>query len=57
MEFFICDTQTMDDPDGIPTQECFNKHPLTRAEGGSGSPIDPNYSGRYYGKFALAAVL
>ncbi|CAM9333781.1 unnamed protein product [Ectocarpus sp. 13 AM-2016] len=49
LEFFICDTQDLDDPDGIATQECFNKYPLTRSEGdGVNSPIDPNYPGRYY---------
>ncbi|CAM9648942.1 unnamed protein product, partial [Ectocarpus fasciculatus] len=49
LEFFICDIQDLDDPDGIATQECFNKYPLTRSEGdGVNSPIDPNYPGRYY---------
>lgn len=39
----------MDDPDGVVTQECLNKHPLDRAPyTGSGSPIDPSYPGRYY---------
>lgn len=39
----------MADPDGLPTQECFNKHPLTRSpDDGGASPIDPNYPGRYY---------
>ncbi|CAM9420102.1 unnamed protein product [Ectocarpus sp. 6 AP-2014] len=49
LEFFICDTQDLDDPDDVATQECFNKYPLTRSEGdGVNSPIDPNYPGRYY---------
>ncbi|CAM9970743.1 unnamed protein product, partial [Hapterophycus canaliculatus] len=48
-EFFICNTDELEDPDGLPTQECFNKHPLTRAsDDGGASPIDPNYPGRYY---------
>eukprot|EP00752_Nemacystus_decipiens_P004741 g4320.t1 len=48
-EFFICDVNDLNDPDGVVTQECLNKHPLTRSpDTGSGSPIDPNYSGRYY---------
>lgn len=30
-------------------QECFNKHPLTRAfNAGDASTIDPDYPGRYY---------
>ncbi|CAM9926342.1 unnamed protein product [Ectocarpus fasciculatus] len=49
VEFFICNADEMEDPDGIANQECFNKYPLTRAEGdGENSPIDPNYPGRYY---------
>lgn len=45
----MCDTADLDDPDGVATQECFNKHPLTRADGdGVNSPIDPVYPGRYY---------
>eukprot|EP00904_Undaria_pinnatifida_P004815 jgi/Undpi1/1463/HiC_scaffold_11.g04854.m2 len=48
-EFFICNSADLDDPEGVATQECFNKHPLTRApDDGSASPIDPNYPGRYY---------
>ena len=48
-EFFICDSADLYDPEGVATQECFNKHPLTRApDDGSASPIDPNYPGRYY---------
>ncbi|CAM9764793.1 unnamed protein product [Ectocarpus sp. 12 AP-2014] len=47
LEFFICNADN--DPDGIPTQECFNEYPLTRAEGDDdNSPIDPNFPGRYY---------
>ncbi len=39
----------MEDPDGVPTQECFNKYPLDRAaDDGDASPIDENYYGRYY---------
>lgn len=52
LEFFICNTDEMEDPDGVPTQECFNKHPLTRADGDdSASLIDPNYPGRCKGHF------
>ncbi|CAM9620047.1 unnamed protein product [Ectocarpus fasciculatus] len=48
-EFFLCNADEMDDPDGLPTQECFNRYPLTRAaDDGDASPIDPNYPGRYY---------
>ncbi|CAB1100464.1 unnamed protein product [Ectocarpus sp. CCAP 1310/34] len=48
-EFFLCNADEMDDPDGVPTQECFNRYPLTRAaDDGNASPIDPNYPGRYY---------
>lgn len=47
LEFFICNADN--DPDGIPTQECFNEYPLTRAEGDDyNSPVDPNFPGRYY---------
>ena len=49
MEFFVCDANDLEDPDGVVTQECFNKHPLNRAPyTGTGSPIDPNYPGRYH---------
>ena len=49
MEFFLCNTADMDDPDGVVTQGCFNMHPLDRAEDdGLASPIDPNHPGRYY---------
>lgn len=48
MEFFICNTDEAN-PDGIPTQECFNEYPLTRAvDDGDANPIDPQYPGRYY---------
>ena len=34
---------------GVPTQECFNRYPLTRAaDDNLNSPIDPDYPGRYY---------
>ncbi|CAN0101493.1 unnamed protein product [Ectocarpus sp. 6 AP-2014] len=47
LEFFICNADN--DPSGIPTQECFNEYPLTRAEGDDdNSPIDPDFPGRYY---------
>ena len=50
LEFFLCDAAELDDPDGVVTQECLNMNPLTRAEGDNeNSPIDPDYSGRYYG--------
>ena len=49
MEFFVCDANDLEDPDGVVTQECFNKHPLNRAPyTGTGSPVDPNYPGRYH---------
>ncbi|CAM9477545.1 unnamed protein product [Ectocarpus fasciculatus] len=49
LEFAICDAADLDDPDGVVTQECFNMHPLTRApDDGDASPIDPDYTGRYY---------
>lgn len=49
MEFFVCNADETADPDGIPTQECFNKYPLNRAvDDGDASPIDTNYPGRYY---------
>ncbi|CAM9710120.1 unnamed protein product, partial [Ectocarpus sp. 13 AM-2016] len=45
--FFICNADN--DPDGIPTQECFNQYPLTRVDGDDDNgPIDPNFPGRYY---------
>lgn len=48
-EYFICDTQDLDDPDGVVDQECLNKHPLNRAYNkNDASTIDPNYPGRYY---------
>ncbi len=51
-EFFLCDINDLDDPDGVVTQECLNKYPLTRAPDAPGanasSPIDPDYPGRYY---------
>lgn len=49
MEFFLCDTSDMDDPDGVVTQACLNKHPLDRASDDSyNSPVDTDYPGRYY---------
>lgn len=37
------------DLNSVPTQECFNQHPLNRAPGDDvNSPIDPDYPGRYY---------
>ncbi|CAM9871103.1 unnamed protein product, partial [Scytosiphon promiscuus] len=49
LEFFICDTADLDDPDDVVTQECFNKYPLTRTpDANAASPIDPDYPGRYY---------
>lgn len=45
----MCDAEDLDDPDGVVTQGCFNKYPLTRSAGdGVNSPIDPNFTGRYY---------
>ncbi len=39
----------LDDPDGVVTQECLNKYPLTREyNADDASVIDPNYPGRYY---------
>lgn len=49
MEFFVCDTGDLDNPDGVVTQGCLNKYPLTRAYNrNDGSAIDPNFPGRYY---------
>ncbi|CAN0101046.1 unnamed protein product, partial [Discosporangium mesarthrocarpum] len=48
LEYFICDAADLPDPDGPVTQECFNKHPLTRVFDESESPIDENSSGRYF---------
>eukprot|EP00904_Undaria_pinnatifida_P013285 jgi/Undpi1/9087/HiC_scaffold_26.g11547.m1 len=50
LEFFVCNTADLPNPEkDVVTQECFNKYPLTRAAGDDvNSPIDPNYSGRYY---------
>lgn len=49
LEFFLCNTDDLDDPEGVAVQSCFNKYPLTRAsDDGSASPIDPTYPGRYY---------
>ena len=45
----MCDTKDLDDPDGVVTQECLNKYPLTRVyNANDASTIDPNYPGRYY---------
>lgn len=50
LEFFICNADDLDDPEeSVVTQECFNKYPLTRAsDDHDNSPVDPNFSGRYY---------
>ncbi|CAN0461279.1 unnamed protein product, partial [Laminaria digitata] len=50
LEYFICDTADLEDgEDGVVTQECFNKHPLSRAaDDGAASPIDPMHPGRYF---------
>ncbi|CAM9517701.1 unnamed protein product, partial [Hapterophycus canaliculatus] len=49
IEFFLCCTADLDDPDGVPKQSCFNKYPLNRAEDDSfNSPVDTNYPGRYF---------
>ncbi|CAN0121343.1 unnamed protein product [Scytosiphon promiscuus] len=49
VEFFICNTDDDMGPDDIPTQACFNRYPLNRAErDDDASPIDENYPGRYY---------
>lgn len=49
IEFFLCCSDDMDDPNGVVTQSCLNKHPLDRAEDDSfNSPVDPAYPGRYY---------
>ena len=55
IEFFLCDAADLEDPvNGVVTQECFNKHPLVRAaDDDFNSPVDPNYTGRYYGKSEL----
>lgn len=49
VEYFLCCAADLDDPDGVVTQSCFNKHPLDRAEDDSfNSPVDTNYPGRFY---------
>eukprot|EP00903_Cladosiphon_okamuranus_P008201 g7896.t1 len=49
LEVSVCDTSDSSlNPGGVPTQECFNKYPLDRDPSDDSSPIDPNYSGRYY---------
>eukprot|EP00903_Cladosiphon_okamuranus_P021001 g19293.t1 len=50
IEFFLCNAEDLDDPiNGVVTQECFNMHPLDRAEDDDfNSPVDDNYPGRYY---------
>ncbi|CAM9480330.1 unnamed protein product [Sphacelaria rigidula] len=49
IEFFLCDTGDMADPNGVVTQECFNTYPLDRALDDSfNSPVDLDYPGRYY---------
>eukprot|EP00903_Cladosiphon_okamuranus_P006012 g5932.t1 len=47
-EFFLCDIDDQDDPAGVVTQECLNKHPLNRVAKPNESPVDPNYPGRWY---------
>ncbi|CAM9688684.1 unnamed protein product, partial [Sphacelaria rigidula] len=48
-EFFLCNTEDMDDPKDVVTQSCLNRYPLTRADGDdNNSPIDPAFPGRYY---------
>ncbi|CAN0056945.1 unnamed protein product, partial [Laminaria digitata] len=49
IEFFLCCSDDLDDPDWVVTQECFNRHPLNRASDDSfNSPVDTDYPGRYY---------
>ncbi|CAM9323844.1 unnamed protein product [Discosporangium mesarthrocarpum] len=49
LEFFICDANDLDDPDGPVTQSCLNQYPLDRAEDDKeSSPIDPAHRGRYF---------
>eukprot|EP00903_Cladosiphon_okamuranus_P006095 g6005.t1 len=49
MEFFLCDTEDLVNPNGVVTQNCLNKYPLTRAYNrNDASAIDPNFPGRYY---------
>lgn len=48
-EFLLCDTDSSEDPGGVPLQSCFNEYPLDRAEDDSyNSPVDPDHRGRYY---------
>eukprot|EP00752_Nemacystus_decipiens_P005992 g5411.t1 len=48
-EFLLCNTDTTEDPGGVPLQSCFNEYPLNRAEDDSyNSPVDPDHPGRYY---------
>ncbi|CAB1102025.1 unnamed protein product [Ectocarpus sp. CCAP 1310/34] len=49
IEYFLCDTADMDDPDGVVTQDCLNMYPLDRDETDWwNSPIDPDYPGRFF---------
>ncbi|CAM9851405.1 unnamed protein product, partial [Choristocarpus tenellus] len=49
LEYFICDAKDLDDANGPVIQECFNKHPLSRApQSEAASPLDPAHSGRYF---------
>ncbi|CAM9746286.1 unnamed protein product, partial [Ectocarpus fasciculatus] len=49
IEYFLCDTADMENPDGVVTQDCLNMHPLNRDETDWwNSPIDPDYPGRYF---------
>ncbi|CAB1101487.1 unnamed protein product [Ectocarpus sp. CCAP 1310/34] len=49
IEYFLCDTADMDDPDGVVTQDCLNMHPLDRDETDWwNSPIDQEYPGRFF---------
>ncbi|CAN0398923.1 unnamed protein product, partial [Ectocarpus sp. 12 AP-2014] len=49
IEYFLCDTADMDDPDGVVTQDCLNMHPLDRDETDWwNSPIDQDYPGRFF---------
>jgi len=48
-EFYLCDTADLPDKNGDVTQECLNRHKLTRSSGVQDShPIDPNHRDRYY---------
>lgn len=48
-EMKLCNTDDLDDPQGVVTTKCLEMHQLDRApDDGDASPIDPDHPGRYY---------